>query len=138
MTVPFTAEIQAEPIAISALTEQAMEYLGAAGVDARATHHVALVIDEMLTNVMSHGAAHGGAVRVRIDILPDRVTAEIIDPGLPFDPRTAPVPDLEADVENREIGGVGLLLVRTLTSELHYERSRDRNHTRFAVARASI
>jgi serine/threonine-protein kinase RsbW len=94
------------------------------------------VIDEMLTNVASHGAAPGGAVRVRIDILPDRVQAEILDPGLPFDPRAAPVPDLEADVENRTIGGVGLLLVRTLTSELDYERSGECNRTRFAVARA--
>lgn len=136
MTAPFTAEIRAEPLAISALTEQAMEYLGAAGVDARATHHVALVIDEMLTNVASHGEAPGGTVRVRIDILLDRVTAEILDPGLPFDPRTAPAPDLETDVENRAIGGVGLLLVKTLTSELDYERSGDRNRTRFAVARA--
>jgi anti-sigma regulatory factor (Ser/Thr protein kinase) len=137
MTTPFTAEIRAEPIAISALTEQAMEYLGGAGVDARATHHVALVIDEMLTNVVSHGAAPGGTVGVKIDILPDRVKAEILDPGLPFDPRAAPGPDLETDVENRAIGGVGLLLVRTLTCELDYERSGDRNRTRFAVARAS-
>jgi anti-sigma regulatory factor (Ser/Thr protein kinase) len=136
MTAPFSAEIRAEPIAISALTEQAMEYLGAAGVDARATHHVALVIDEMLTNVASHGEAPGGTVRIRIDILPDRVTAEILDPGLPFDPRTASAPDLETDVENRAIGGVGLLLVKTLTSELDYERNGERNCTRFAVARA--
>lgn len=137
MTAPFTAEIPAEPIAISGLTEQAMDYLGAAGVDARATHHVALVIDEMLTNVASHGEAPGGTVRVQIEILPDRVKAEILDPGLPFDPRTAPEPDLETDVENRAIGGVGLLLVRTMTCELDYERSGDRNRTRFAVPRAT-
>jgi len=136
MTAPFTTEIRAEPLAISALTEQAMEYLGAAGVDARATHHVALVIEEVLANVASHGQASGGTVQVRIDILPDRVTSEILDPGLPFDPRTAPAPDLEADVDNRAIGGVGLLLVKTLTSELDYERSGERNRTRFAVARA--
>jgi anti-sigma regulatory factor (Ser/Thr protein kinase) len=137
MTTPFAAEIPAEPTAISALTEQAMEYLGAAGVDARATHHVALVIDEVLTNLVTHGAAPGGTVRIRIDIQPDRVQAEILDPGLPFDPRTAPVPGLETDVANRAIGGLGLLLIRTLTCELDYERSRDSNRTRFAVARAS-
>jgi anti-sigma regulatory factor (Ser/Thr protein kinase) len=39
-------------------------------------------------------------------------------------------------MENRAIGGVGLLLVKTLTSELDYERSAGRNRTRFAVARA--
>jgi serine/threonine-protein kinase RsbW len=138
MTAPFTAEIPAEPIAISTLTEQAMDYLGAAGVDARATHHVALVIDEMLTNVTTHGAAPGGKVRVHIEILPDRVKAEILDPGLPFDPRTAPEPDLETDEENRAVGGVGLHLVRTMTCELDYERSGNCNRTRFAVPRANV
>ena len=62
MTVPFEADVVPQAAAISELTEKVMEYLVAAGVDARATHHVGLALDELLVNLGSHG---GGAERPR-------------------------------------------------------------------------
>jgi anti-sigma regulatory factor (Ser/Thr protein kinase) len=47
----FVAELTAKLDAISALTEQAAKFLADSGVDTRAVHHVALVLDELLTNV---------------------------------------------------------------------------------------
>jgi anti-sigma regulatory factor (Ser/Thr protein kinase) len=70
--VDFVAELAAKPDAISALTERAAQFLTEAGVDARAVHHVALVFDELLTNVATYGGIVEAPVFIRLTILPDR------------------------------------------------------------------
>jgi anti-sigma regulatory factor (Ser/Thr protein kinase) len=132
----FFAELTAEPDAISALTGRVAEFLDEAGVDARAVHHVALVLDELLTNVASYGGTIDAQVSVRLTILPDRVSAEIVDGGMMFDPRVERNVDVSASVEDRSIGGMGLLLVGRVTESLTYERVGDANRTCFSIHRA--
>jgi anti-sigma regulatory factor (Ser/Thr protein kinase) len=88
--------------AISDLTERVAAYLTDCRVDAYAAHHVALVLDELLTNAATHGGA--GAPRS------ERVTGEVVDSGKPFDPSLEREIDLSA--HERPAGGSGLLLVR--------------------------
>ena len=75
--------------------------------------------------------------RVRITVEPARVAGEIIDAGVPFDPRRAPRPDVKAGVNDRLVGGLGLVLVNRLTSELDYARQDGRNRLVFSVARSA-
>ena len=131
----FTAELVAEPQAISALTERVAMFLAGCGVDTRATHHVALVLDELLTNVASHSDAGKAPVSVSVQVSPDRVNGEVMDQGLMFDPRSAPEPDLSGGVHERPIGGLGLLLVQRITDALGYERSGEQNRTTFSICR---
>jgi anti-sigma regulatory factor (Ser/Thr protein kinase) len=131
----FKAAIIAEPSAIAGLTIDTTEFLQGAGVDGRAAHHVALVLEELLTNIATHGGAPAEPTRVRIRVEPRRVAGEIIDAGTPFDPRGAPAPDIHASGDDRPIGGLGLFLVAELTSELSYAHRDGRNHTAFAVGR---
>jgi anti-sigma regulatory factor (Ser/Thr protein kinase) len=132
----FEEDVATEPAAIADSTDRAMEFLQNAGVDARAVHHVALVLEEILTNIATHGGRPAEPTKVRITVEPKRVAGEIFDSGSPYDPRTGPTPDLEATLEDRRIGGLGLHLVKQLTSELDYERRGERNRTVFAIARA--
>ena len=54
---------------------------------------------------------------------------EISDDGQPFNPlKDAPKPDLEAALEDRPIGGLGIHLVLTMMDEMHYRRENERNH----------
>jgi serine/threonine-protein kinase RsbW len=132
----FAAELVARNDAISDLTERASAYLKNAAVDARAVHHVALVLDELLTNVAMHGGAGGAHAAVRLAIEADRVAAEVLDKGIMFDPRPPRDVNRSGNVEDREIGGLGLLLVQRLTDNLSYERVGDLNRTTFSVPRA--
>jgi serine/threonine-protein kinase RsbW len=131
----FAVELAAEQNAISDLTERAAAFLAASGVDARAVHHVALVLDELLTNVAVHGGA-GTPVSVSLTISPDRVRAEVVDRGDMFDPSVEQNPDLSAGAEERPVGGLGLLLVQRMTDSLAYERAGDSNRTTFSICRA--
>jgi anti-sigma regulatory factor (Ser/Thr protein kinase) len=131
----FKAAIIAEPSAIAGLTTDIMEFLRGAGVDGRAVHHVALVLEELLTNIATHGGGPTEPTRVRVWVEPQLVAGEVIDAGTPFDPRGAPAPDIHASGDDRPIGGLGLFLVTELTSALDYAHRDGRNHTAFAVGR---
>jgi serine/threonine-protein kinase RsbW len=134
--VDFAAELTAKPDAISAVTEQAARFLVEAGADARTVHHVALVLDELLTNAATHGGAVDTAVSVRLTISPDRVTAEVVDGGRMFDPCVERNLDTSAGVEDLPEGGWGLLLAQRVTEALAYERVGEQNRTTFSVTRA--
>ena len=122
---------------ISAAVERAQTWLEEdAGVDARAAMHVALTLDELLTNASTHGGAAGKTAELRLEALPDRVTVEILDPAAEFDPRHAPAPDFDARLEDKRIGGLGVHLVMRLSNDLAYARADDLNRTNYWIARS--
>ena len=126
-----------DPDGISAAVERAQTWLEEeAEVDARAAMHVALTLDELLTNASTHGGAGGRGADVRLEVQPDRVGVQITDPAAAFDPRHAPAADLDARLEDKKIGGLGVHLVLQLSSGLTYARDKDRNRTNYWIARS--
>jgi len=95
--------------------------------DAVADMNVAL--DEVLTNIFSHAYddARAHEIRVALAVYPGAVQAEVEDDGRPFDPLTAAPPDRTAPLAEREIGGLGIHFVRSLLSDVAYQRIGDRN-----------
>lgn len=133
----FETSTLATPKAISDLTEQVMAFLDAHGVEVRATHHAALVLDEILTNLGTHGDCPNRPARISLVVEPDKVVGEIVDTGAPFDPRLAPDPSVDLSADDRTIGGLGLYLVRKLSCTLEYVRRDGENCTTFAISRAN-
>jgi serine/threonine-protein kinase RsbW len=120
---------------ITDLTDQVMAFLSNHGVETRATHHTALVLNEVLTNLGTHGGCSDRAAKIALVVEPDKVIGEVVDAGPPFDPRLAPDPAFSLAPDDRPIGGLGLYLVRKLSSALEYTRRNDENHTSFAISR---
>ena len=59
----------------------------------------------------------------------DTVTIEMVDDGPRFDPlQDAPLPDPEASLDERPVGGLGIHLVRTMMDEVHYRYQDGKNH----------
>ena len=89
---------------------------------------VSVVLDELLTNILSYGLPeHGGDVIVDIVLDADRIVITVSDNGRPFDPLSRAAPDTTLSVEDRDIGGQGIHLVRRMVDELSYQRRSDRN-----------
>lgn len=89
-----------------------------------------LSLDELITNIVSYGYRDTDEHEIRITLTdPDGSLVVVLeDDGMEFDPFTAaPDPDLESDVEERPIGGLGVYLVKTLMDEVAYERTDGRN-----------
>ncbi len=131
----FESSTLATPEGIDALIDQVIAFLEQRCVDARATHHTALVLSEVLTNLATHGDCRDRPAKIVIAAEPDRVVGEIIDSGPPFDPLLAPEPSLDVSVAERPIGGLGLYLVRKLCNGLEYTRRNGENCLIFTIGR---
>ncbi len=91
--------------------------------------HVQLGLEELAVNIINHGYGESGHT-FQIDILsrPDALTIELVDEAKPFDPlKDAPKPDVDAELEDRSVGGVGVHLVRELMDESTYTWQDGRN-----------
>jgi anti-sigma regulatory factor (Ser/Thr protein kinase) len=100
------------------------------GMDTEATFDLILVLEELFTNAVRHGGCEGmkSAVHVRLRLLEDRgVAVEYRDRGAPFDPTSAPEPDLKAPLSERQHGGLGIHLVRQTMRDLEYRRTGEWN-----------
>jgi anti-sigma regulatory factor (Ser/Thr protein kinase) len=87
---------------------------------------VELCLDEVVTNIAMHGGSTVGDIAVEIDHDAVAVIARIEDGGAKFDP-TAETQPLPESLDDAKIGGLGLFLVRRLSTEMHYERIGGRN-----------
>lgn len=104
------------------------DFAGAHALPDAVRRSVSVVLDELLTNTLSYGlVGHGGEAIVDIELRGDRLVITISDNGRPFDPFTSSAPDTTLSVEEREIGGQGLHLVRRMVDEMSYHRRSDRN-----------
>ena len=82
-----------------------------------------LALDEVFMNVVMHGTTPDGSPRevsVLLRHAGSAVTMVMEDDGPPFDPLTLDAPDIDAPIEERELGGLGVFLVRELMNELSY------------------
>lgn len=97
-----------------------------------------LALEEAVMNVITHafkGVTPPHRIKVRLDISARMLAAEITDNGHPFDPTTAPDPDLSLPIEERHPGGLGIHLMRSIMDRLQYTRSRGINVLRLEKAR---
>lgn len=93
-------------------------------VDSKTLFQLNLVCDELVTNTILYGCQSGVAHTIRISIWVgmDNIELTITDDGLAFDPLSLPSPDVQATVEERRIGGLGIHFVRESMDEAIYER----------------
>ena len=88
---------------------------------------VNLVLDELSVNIVNYGG-EASVIEVSLAADAEEVRVEISDDGRPFDPlNDAAEPDLDAPLEQRAIGGLGIHLVREMMDELYYRREDGKN-----------
>ena len=90
---------------------------------------VNLALEEILINVIKHGYGSNSEreIDVRIWLSDDELRAEIEDDAPAFNPLELDAPDITKPLEEREIGGLGVHLVRTMMDRTEYRREGERN-----------
>jgi anti-sigma regulatory factor (Ser/Thr protein kinase) len=89
-----------------------------------------LALDEVFMNVVMHGTTPDGPPReVLVSLRHDdaAVTMVMEDDGPAFDPLTLAAPDIDAPIEEREVGGLGVFLIRELMDEVSYAHTGTHN-----------
>lgn len=88
-----------------------------------------LVVEEVLVNICRHAYRDApGEVEIRcVRADSEHLFVEFIDRGKPFNILASPIPDLTVDVNERQVGGLGIPLIRAMMDKVSYWREGDRN-----------
>lgn len=131
MSAVTTFNIQASRAGVAAFADQFEAHCEPAGVPMAVVRAFQVAFDEVLTNVVDYGLKGdpGGRIYVHLQIDDDAVHADVVDNGPAFDPLSdSALPDLDLEIDDRPIGGLGVHLVRTLMDEVGYHYADGQNH----------
>ncbi len=90
-----------------------------------------LAVEEACANIIEHAYGQaGGALSLSFVTRGPDVILTVVDQGPSFDPASIAAPDLNAPLEERRIGGLGIHLMRRLMDELYYASTEEGNVVR--------
>ena len=129
-----TRSVPGQSSELPALNEWLQARWTEAGLAPEACFPFELALEELFINVAMHGAAPGVVPQVEVEFTCDGKTATLTlrDDGPAFDPLAAPPPDVDAALEDRPVGGLGIYLVREMMDEVTYQRTATQNCLRMA------
>ena len=119
-----TLELKADMAGLQTADRALDEFAAPRAWPETALFQVRLVLEEIMMNVISYGSDGAAVPHVRLQLAQEGTALfmEIADDGVAFDPLQAPAPDLDADIDDRPIGGLGVFLVRELMDSVAYRR----------------
>ena len=105
------------------------------GLPSKRIREIELALEEVLVNVCHYAYPEDtGDVEVTCTVdAQQRFIINIVDQGIAFDPLLLEAPDLTADVDSRQVGGLGVFLVRRLMDDVSYRREDDQNIMKLIV-----
>ncbi len=114
---------------LDVLCEHLASFCEDCGIAKKQKFEINLAMDELFTNIINHGfqdqAEH--QIQVTCNKHNEIVTITIRDDGVPFNPLEAPQPDLKCTFSDREIGGLGIHLIKAYIDQIDYRRDVDAN-----------
>lgn len=90
----------------------------------KAQMQINIAIDELFSNIAHYSYnPEIGQATVRVEVIenPLAVSITFIDNGVPYDPLSKEDPDLTLSAEERQIGGLGIYMVKKSMDEITYE-----------------
>lgn len=86
-----------------------------------------LAVEEAATNIISYSFPEGenGSFSFSLKVFHNSAVAVLKDRGKAFNPLEAPLPDIDGPLQDRPVGGLGVMLMRKLSDRATYRRSCD-------------
>ncbi len=104
------------------------EWVEGLGIPTSLNMTINLALEEAVTNVMLYAYPNShGSVIIDAEKSKKQIKFVISDTGIPFDPTKKEDVDISLPAEEREIGGLGIHLVRQIMDTVAYERKNDKN-----------
>ena len=91
------------------------------GISIKYLTNINIAVEEIFVNIAHYAypAGEGDAV-ISLLISPDKLIAEFKDSGVPYDPLSREDPDITLSAEDREIGGLGIYMVKNMMDDVKY------------------
>lgn len=100
------------------------------GCSMKTIARINIVIDEIYSNIAKFAYKDGdGPVTVSLKEKqdPHRIVLRFVDEGVPYNPLTKEDPDVSLDAESRDIGGLGVFMVKKIMDDVSYKYKNDKN-----------
>lgn len=88
-----------------------------------------LALEEAVVNIMQYAFAPGTTGEITISVEHDagELLFSLEDGGLPFDPTEVADANVSLPADQREVGGLGIYIVRQIMDKVEYSRCGERN-----------
>ncbi len=123
---------------LNAIREYVKAAAAAAGLERAAAYRLQLAVDEVATNIVTHGygaAGCTGEIELTANLDDQALSIVLEDTSEAYTAHPAQPDDLPLSVDERAIGGLGLLLVARNVDTFVYERRDNRNRHSLVVRR---
>ena len=124
LTIEATSENVDQAIA---LVDEVLEEYGCGMKEQMA---IDVAVDELFSNIALYAyTPETGYATVQVNIIEDPLSIEItfVDSGKPYDPIAMAEPDTTQTIEERQIGGMGILIVKKSMDAMDYEYKEGKN-----------
>ena len=114
---------------LDTLEEKVHRFSGQLGLTEKSNCRINLVLEELFTNIVSYGYSDDSEHEIHFTITHENghLTIQIEDDGIPFNPLDALNPNLECTIEERDIGGLGIHIIKKLMDDVLYQRCGEKN-----------
>ena len=122
--------IEATPENVDKAIEFVDEMLEKYGCGMKEKMSIDVAVDELFANIAHYAYnPETGYATVRVDVVKEPLSVEItfVDNGKPYDPLAKVDPDTTQSIEDREIGGMGIFIVKKSMDAVNYEYKDGKN-----------
>ncbi len=122
--------LEATPENVDKVTEFVDEMLAEYGCGIREQTAIDVAVDELFSNIAHYAYnPETGYATVKVDVVKEPLAVEItfVDNGVPYDPLAKADPDTTQSIEDRPIGGMGILIVKKSMDAVDYEYKDGKN-----------
>jgi serine/threonine-protein kinase RsbW len=93
-----------------------------------ARHDMYVALDEIISNAVKYGGrGPRGRMTLALKMRAGDLCVTFADDGIAFNPLEVQAPDISVELSERQIGGLGIFLVRHLMDEMKYARRSGKN-----------
>ncbi len=110
--------------------KQMESYFDSLNIEKDKKQKLLIAIEEILVNIIHYAygeSDNNNFFEINVNRIEDTISIEIIDAGKKFNPLDTKDPLLDLDVLNREVGGLGIYLVKQFADKIEYKRVDNKN-----------
>ncbi len=115
-------EFAADTAVLAEISQKVADYAARAGMSEETAGEIQLAVDEACTNTIKHGLGEDPAQRFELELTarPGELTVRITERGAPFQAEEVPRPDTAAALDERAIGGLGMMFMREMMDRVEH------------------
>lgn len=118
ITKEYTILLSSELDKLADANEFVVKHLSEENISYKIITNIETVVDEIFTNISNYSGA--SEVEIIFSIEGESMSLTFIDDGVQFDPTKLEAPNIDAAIDERRIGGLGIYMVRQIMDIMEY------------------